>query len=96
MSIDLPAPVQTALDAANANDTEAFLSCFARDGVVDDWGREFRGEAEIRDWSDHEFIGLKVRLRVAQVAIEYVDVVVTAQVGAAARATSPSRWSATT
>jgi len=81
MTIDLPPPVRAAIDAANANDTSAFLACFPPDGVVDDWGREFVGHAEIRAWSDREFIGVKVNLEVVQVAIEDVTVVVTAQVG---------------
>ena len=81
MTIDLPAPVRAAIDAANANDTDAFLSCFPPDGVVDDWGREFVGHDEIRGWSDREFIGVKVNLKVVQVAIEDVNVVVTAQEG---------------
>jgi len=81
MTIDLPAAVRAAIDAANANDTDAFLACFPPDGVVDDWGREFVGHHEIRGWSDHEFIGVKVDLTVVQVAIEDVNVVVTAQVG---------------
>ncbi|HEY2479421.1 MAG TPA: nuclear transport factor 2 family protein [Solirubrobacterales bacterium] len=54
---DLPAPVEAALAATNANDVDAFLDCFTRDGVVDDWGREFRGRDEIRAWSDREFNG---------------------------------------
>jgi hypothetical protein len=81
MTIDLPAPVRAAIDAANANDTDAFLAAFTPEGVVDDWGREFRGPEKIRDWSDREFIGVKVHLQVTQVAIEDVNVVVTAQVG---------------
>jgi len=81
MTNDLPAPVRAAIDAANANDTDAFLACFPPDGVVDDWGREFAGRDEIRGWSDHEFIGVKVNLSVVQVAIQDVNVVVTAQVG---------------
>ncbi len=81
MTIDLPAPVRAAIDAANAHDTDAFLAVFTPDGVVDDWGREFHGPAKIRGWSDREFIGVKVRLQVSQVAIEDVNVVVTAQVG---------------
>jgi hypothetical protein len=81
MTIDLPAPVRAVIDAANANDTDAFLACFPPDGVVDDWGREFAGHDEIRGWSDREFIGVKVNLSVVQVAVEDVDVVVTAQVG---------------
>ena len=81
MTTQLPAPVQAALDAANANNTEAFLACFPPGGVVDDWGREFRGHDRIREWSDREFIGVKVSLRVTEVSIEGDDVVVTAQVG---------------
>jgi hypothetical protein len=81
MAIDLPAPVQAAIDAANAHDTDAFLATFTPDGVVDDWGREFAGPAEIRGWSDNEFIGVKVRLQVTEVALDDVAVVVAAQVG---------------
>ena len=81
MTDQVPAPVQAALDAANANNTEAFLACFPADGVVDDWGREFRGHQRIREWSDREFIGVKVSLRVTEVDVKGDDVVVTAQVG---------------
>ena len=52
-----PAPVARLLEAANANDTEAFLATFVAGGVVDDWGREFDGADAIRGWSDREFIG---------------------------------------
>jgi len=81
MTDQVPAPVQAALDAANANNTEAFLACFPADGVVDDWGREFRGHERIREWSDREFIGVKVSLRVTEVEVRGDDAVVTAQVG---------------
>ena len=81
MTTDLPAPVRAVIDAANAGDTAAFLACFPADGVVDDWGREFRGPDAIRGWSDAEFIGVKVGLRVTRVTIDDLDVVVTAQVG---------------
>jgi hypothetical protein len=77
----IPAPVAAALAAANANDTEAFLDCFAADGVVDDWGREFRGREEIRGWSDREFIGARVSLEVTEVVQRDDDNVITAQVG---------------
>jgi hypothetical protein len=81
MPTALPAPVQAAVDAANANDTAAFLACFTDDGVVDDWGREFRGADAIRGWSDREFIGVRVRLDVTGVTIRGDDVTVAAQVG---------------
>ena len=57
---DLPPPVARLVDAANANDTDAFLAALTPDGVVDDWGREFRGPDAVRGWSDAEFIGVRV------------------------------------
>jgi hypothetical protein len=81
MATDIPAPVQRLLDAANADDTDAFLSVFTSDGVVDDWGREFRGVEAIRGWSEKEFIGVRVRLDVTGVERAGEDTVVTAQVG---------------
>jgi hypothetical protein len=73
--------VAWAVAAANANDTEAFLACFTRDGVVDDWGREFRGADEIRGWSDREFIGVRVSLDVTGVDQQADATTVTATVG---------------
>jgi hypothetical protein len=81
MTIDLPAPVRAAVDAANAGDTDAFLACFPADGVVDDWHRHFRGHDAIRGWSDREFIGVHVTLEVTGVTAHDDDVTVTAQVG---------------
>jgi len=81
MSERVPGPVQALLDAANAGETDAFLAGFTEQGVVDDWGREFVGAARIRGWSDAEFIGKQVTLRVDQIAEHAGATVVTAQVG---------------
>jgi hypothetical protein len=78
---EVPAAVQRMLDAANAGDVDAFLAGFTEDGVVDDWGREFRGADAIRGWSDDEFIGKQVTLDVTEVAATAGETVVTAQVG---------------
>ena len=78
---EVPSQVQRLLDAANAGDIDAFLAGFTEDGVVDDWGREFRGAAAIRGWSDNEFIGKQVSLDVTGVASKAGETVVTAQVG---------------
>ena len=40
---DLPPPVAEAFAATNAGDLGRFVAAFADDGVIDDWGREFRG-----------------------------------------------------
>ena len=55
---ELPAPVQEAFDATNDGDLDRFVAAFADDGMIDDWGREFRGRDEIADWSRRESIGV--------------------------------------
>jgi hypothetical protein len=81
MADDVDPAVQTLIDAANAGDVAAFLAGFTADGVVDDWGREFRGATQIRSWSDAEFIGKQVTLAVERVERQSGETVVTAQVG---------------
>jgi ketosteroid isomerase-like protein len=78
---ELPTPVAALIDAANANDTEAFLGSLTADAVVDDWGREFRGPDAIRGWSDGEFIGVAVTLEVTDVERQGDETTVTATVG---------------
>nr|WP_042180352.1 nuclear transport factor 2 family protein [Kibdelosporangium sp. MJ126-NF4]CEL14344.1 hypothetical protein [Kibdelosporangium sp. MJ126-NF4]CTQ88711.1 hypothetical protein [Kibdelosporangium sp. MJ126-NF4] len=86
--------VLAAIDAANDNDRDAFLACFTEDGVVDDWGREFRGAERIGQWSDSEFIGKQVSLDVTDVDTRDGEVMVTAQVGGNGF-TGPSHFSFT-
>ena len=81
MADDVDPAVQALIDAANAGDVAAFLAGFTADGVVDDWGREFRGATQIRSWSDAEFIGKQVTLAVERVERQSGETVVTAQVG---------------
>jgi hypothetical protein len=76
-----PAPVLKLLEAANANDTEAFLATFVDGGVVDDWGREFVGTDAIRGWRDREFIGKHVGLGTRRIERIGEATVVTADVG---------------
>jgi hypothetical protein len=63
----MPPPLDRLVAAVNAGDVEASLSLFAPDGVVDDWGRRFKGPAAIRKWSDKELIGARGTLTVSQV-----------------------------
>lgn len=76
----LPAPVERAISAVNRGDTSGFLDAFTDSGVVNDWGREFRGREAIKGWSDKEFIGADARLTVDRVQPEGDTVTVTAQV----------------
>lgn len=78
---ELPEPVRRAVAAANAHDTEGFLDQFTEQGAVDDWGRRFEGRDAIQGWSDREFIGVRVSLKVAGVTRHGDQVTVAAQVG---------------
>ncbi|MEU9114808.1 nuclear transport factor 2 family protein [Streptomyces sp. NPDC048483] len=90
----LPAPVDRALRAANGGDIDGFLAAFADDGAVNDWGREFRGQEEIRGWSDREFIGRQVTLEVTAVRTRGDTTTVSLQVGGNAN-TGPSDFAFT-
>lgn len=79
--IELPTPVREAFDATNAGDLERFTAAFAADGVLDDWGREFRGRDEIARWSREESIGVHQTFDVTESRVIGDDVIVTADVG---------------
>ena len=81
LSSPLPVPVAAALEAASAGNTEDFLATFGEDGAVDDWGRVFRGRDAVREWSDAEFIGKKVTLRVTGTRTDGDVTTVSTQVG---------------
>jgi hypothetical protein len=78
---DIHPIAKTAIDAANAGDTDAFLEAFGPDGVVDDWGREFEGPDAIKGWSDEEFIGKEVALDVKDVTVDGTETTIQAEVG---------------
>jgi SnoaL-like domain len=77
----VPAVVREALAAANGHDISRFLGCFAADGAVDDWGRFFTGHAQIRRWSDAEFVGKNVTLSDLSFTSDADRVAVQASVG---------------
>ncbi|NKY58005.1 nuclear transport factor 2 family protein [Nocardia flavorosea] len=64
MSVQLPGPVARVVDAINAGDTEAFVTAFAADGAVDDWGRVLEGPEGVRNWADSDAIGAGARMTV--------------------------------
>ena len=78
---ELPAPVAEAFDATNAGDLDRFVAAFADDGVIDDWGREFRGREEIAGWSRRESIGVHQTFDVTDVREAGDEVIVAADVG---------------
>ncbi|MFD3747429.1 nuclear transport factor 2 family protein [Nocardia sp. NPDC058633] len=81
MTTALPAPIARLIEATNNGDIESFLGGFTDNGVVDDWGREFTGSAEIGSWSEAEFIGKQVTLSVLDFESAGSETVLTAQVG---------------
>ncbi|TYL50322.1 nuclear transport factor 2 family protein [Agromyces mariniharenae] len=78
---ELPAPVAEAFDATNVGDLDRFVGAFAEDGVIDDWGREFRGRDEIAGWSRRESIGVNQTFDVTDVRTAGDVVIVAADVG---------------
>jgi hypothetical protein len=78
---DLPPPVAEAFAATNARDLARFVAAFDDDGVIDDWGREFRGAEEIAEWSRRESIGVQQTFSVTDVRVVGSEIVVLADVG---------------
>jgi hypothetical protein len=66
--------------ATNNNDAAAFIALFADGAVVDDVGREFRGLAAIKAWSDREIFDAQVTLEVIDVADDDTETVLTTKV----------------
>lgn len=77
---ELPPPIDALVEATNAHDTEAFLATFAEDAVLTDEGKNYRGAAEIKEWSDRQYIGNQVTLDVTGVDYRDGKIVVTAKV----------------
>jgi hypothetical protein len=80
-NLPLPSVIEKFVAAANKGDVDAFLALFPANGVVDDWGRKFTGHAAIRRWSDAEFIGKQVSLKVTSFEQKGSTVGVMADVG---------------
>jgi ketosteroid isomerase-like protein len=50
MNVNLPQIIQEYVDASNAHDVKAILSCFSEDALVHDEGKDFHGKKLIEDW----------------------------------------------
>ena len=80
MTTPLPQTVAAYIRAINHHDAAAFITLFADGAVVNDVGREFRGLAAIKAWSDREIFEAQVALEVVDVADRNGETVVTAKV----------------
>ncbi|MEV7979376.1 nuclear transport factor 2 family protein [Streptomyces sp. NPDC086519] len=58
-AIEIPAAVQTFIEATNRGDAEAFAAAFTHDAYLDDWGRVYRGRDGVRAWDRTDNIGVQ-------------------------------------
>ncbi len=69
MTTAMPHALRQAVDAINNGDTEAFVAAFAKDGVVDDWGRVLRGHDGVRSWAKSDAIGAGAKMTIVETSI---------------------------
>jgi hypothetical protein len=60
----LPRAIRDFVDGTNEEDRARFLSAFAGDGSLNDWGREFSGREGIARWNETDNIGRQARFAV--------------------------------
>ena len=58
----IPEVLQRFFETTNAGDTAGFLSCFAGDASINDWGSEYSGRDGITRWNETDNIGVGSRL----------------------------------
>lgn len=75
----LPQAVETHFQATNTDDPVAFLSIFAENAAVFDAGNEYHGKSDIKEWSDHAYFGVHLRLEVINAVQDDNEIVVTAK-----------------
>ena len=80
MNVNLPRIIQEYLDASNAHDVKAILSCFSDDALVRDEGKDFRGKKTIEDWVVKTIEKYKFRFKPLRVKADDSEVVVTVEV----------------
>ena len=68
------------IDSVNNHDSLKFIALFANGAIVNDAGREFRGAAAIKAWSDRDIFDAQVTLEVIDAADHDGEAVVTAVV----------------
>ena len=76
----LPPMASAYVRSINNHDAAAFIALFADDALVNDAGREFRGLAAIKAWSESDIFVPQVTLEVRDVAERDGEIVVTTKV----------------
>jgi SnoaL-like domain len=80
MTLQLTPIAAAYVGSINDRDPAAFNALFAEGAIINDNGREFRGRAAIRAWSDREIFDAQVTLEVLDVAERDGETVVTTKV----------------
>ncbi|MFC6712464.1 nuclear transport factor 2 family protein [Branchiibius cervicis] len=68
--IDVPAPVSAFVAAINEADTEGFVALFLPDGLISDWGTEYRGSQRVRQWAGSDAIGAGAQMQIRSAKTE--------------------------
>ena len=79
MHATLPKPVQEFLSATERYDTDCLMQLFARGATLRDEGKEYQAAA-IREWSDRQFLGAKVTLKVIGTTTQDEETVISTEV----------------
>jgi ketosteroid isomerase-like protein len=74
----LPAVIETFINAMNSHDSDMFISVFAEDALVNDFARNFWGKDQIKAWADKEIIEPKVTFTADEIVEHYGDFLITA------------------
>src|SRR5690242_19217321 len=61
---ELPPAIRDFVEGTNAGDSARFVSAFAADAYLNDWGREFRGHDGIASWNRTDNIGRQAQFTV--------------------------------
>ena len=77
-SATLPHVIQSFIKATNEHNGNAFISCFAKDAMVNDFARNFWGVEAIKCWSDKEMIEDKVTFGIDTIIEHHGDFIITA------------------
>lgn len=74
----LPPVIRDFISATNRHDGEAFIATFAKDAIVNDFARNFKGTDAIKKWSDKEMIGDRVTFEADEITEHYGEYIITA------------------
>ena len=80
MATRLHPALEAFVKAQNDHDTDALLQCFTHDALVHDEGRDYRGAAEIRAWSDGVIEKYQLSMKVRDVVEEGHEIKLTSLV----------------